>query len=229
MTTYVNQPKGIGDVIFCITLVRLFHADSKQIIWPVEWHYTDGLNRAYPDITFSRSDLSPIPTDAIFPAHYDTLRVLPLRWSAEAMQVPYEKVMRSKYDMYGLDWQTWRDNAAWDRDRQREASLMTILNLPERFALVNDTYQTDFGGKVPISVNGLPIVQMRPMNGFSLFDWAGVMEQATEIHAVSSSSLYMFELMDLKAQTHLYARDNDPTFEHVRFLFTKDYVLHPNR
>lgn len=226
MTTYINQPAGIGDVIWSMTLVRMFFADSERIIWPVLPHFLEGLKRAYPAIEWRDRSKEPVPVDQPMPYESGDIRVVPLRWCSQIMGLADSACMRAKYEAYGLHWQYWKDKAMWQRDNSKEQALINLLDLPERFVLVSDTYQSNFDAKVPISVSGFPIVKMRAIDGFSIFDWAGVMERASEIHQVSSALLYVTELLDLSCPLHLYPRATDPTFEHVRFLFSKDYTLH---
>ena len=63
---------------------------------------------------------------------------------------------------------------------------------------------------------------------YTLLDWAGVIEGATEIHAVSSSCIYLFETLQLKAkEIHLYSRRaGQRDFEMIRPILSKNYIYH---
>lgn len=69
---------------------------------------------------------------------------------------------------------------------------------------------------------------MEYLPGFTLLDWAKVIENAEVIHAVSSSTFYLFEILNLKAEViNLYSRNNGmDDFKYIEKLMTKKYKLH---
>lgn len=227
MTTVINQPFGLGDIIFCMTLAEQFRADSDRIVWPVLPQFVDGLKRAYPTIEWQDASVHPSPIDEKREVIQDDVRYVPLRWSMEITGTPYSQVMRSKYDMYGLDFRMWKEHGRWLKDGLPELELIKLLNLPKEFALVNRYFQSDFGGKAQIPVLDMPTVEMRTIPGFSLFDWMAVAERATEIHTVSTSLLYLLELKPPGCPVHLYPRlPQETDFRNVDYLFTNAYILH---
>jgi hypothetical protein len=223
----VSQPFGIGDIIFTQTLVRAV-ADGQPVIWPVEPYYAEGLNRAYPGIAF-------VDKDVVNPALLEVKQIrpdlMPIRWSDVIMQVPYTQVMTSKYDMYRMDWRDWRKEAVFVRNWQKEEQLREFLGIRngEQYNFINNNFLRGAMMRTDIQVdNGLRNVEMKIIDSFSLFDWWGVVEDATNIFTVSTSLLYLIELLPVKAkEIHLYERKNfEPGFDLIKFLLTKDYILH---
>jgi hypothetical protein len=229
MTIVVLQFFGAGDVIYEQTLVR-YLAKGSPIIWPVEPHMVEGFNRAYPDISFVDRTKFNIDYERKDDYIEDGIRYLPLRWADQILQVTYRFCMKSKYDMYGLDFMIWKQQATWIRDRKKEEELYLSFGCDKgEYNLVNTFFGTFSQLQVPIKIdNNLPSVEMRTIPGYSLFDWAKIIENATEIHVVNSAILFLFELLTLKAkQPHLYRRHPiEVDFRNVDYLFTKDYVLH---
>lgn len=244
---YPSQYFGIGDIIFTQTLARrLAHRYGAQhIIWGALPQFTNGLNRAYGanNIYFydyeylskrSGIDYNSRGRQLVRGAYYDGWPTdyiyEPIRWADAILGVPYERCMRAKYDLYDMDFREWKEHAMWKRDEAREEELFELLGISEgeRYLLYNTTFQSDFNGNIDFLFSGeiTRVVFMRPIEGFSLFDWAKVMERAIEIHSVSTATLYMFELLDLKCPIHLYPRPTDPGFKQVEYLFTKPYTLH---
>lgn len=231
-TAIILQLFGLGDQIFTITLCHEFISEGYKIIYPVQEQFLEGNNRAYPEITFvSESLFKP----ELF-AHkkdfvLDGVRIIPIRFAEAILNRPYRNHMISKYDLYHKDWKIWKRNAYPKRYPETEAELKKILGIAE-----NEEYnfiQTKFGSKGRyqhgISIdNGLKNIELTNIEGYSLFDWCGVIEGATMIHSVSSSTLYLYELLDLKAkECHLYIRKPiEHNFDYVSFLFTKPYILH---
>jgi hypothetical protein len=210
MTIVPLQYFGIGDVIFTQTLVSTI-AQGDKILWPVLPHFVEGLNRAYPDITFMDYRHVNVNYNCKSDIEIGETRLLPIRWADSLMKVPYDQCMRAKYDLYGLDWQQWKNKAAWQNDVKRQMELVQHLglDLTEPFCLVNNTFGSESRHKVSImQKSGIKHVVMSTIEGFSLFDWTGIMQYATEIHTVSSSIIYLLEMMELKAkEIHIYKRE----------------------
>lgn len=222
------QAFGLGDVIFCQSLANEWLDQGHEVVWGVLPQYVDGLQRAYPKVKFVSHETLPINYEARHEHDSGVLRVIPLRWSVEICGVPYDQCMRSKYLMFNQPVENWRNGAMWQRDFKWEAELLRLVNPSNaKFILFNNTYQSDFKGKSRMQVNqSYKVVQMRTIPGYSLFDWAGVIEAAEEVHTVSTSLFYLLEMLRLKNPAHLYPRNNDSDFSHISYLFTKDYILH---
>lgn len=221
---------GLGDVIFCQSLANEWLEQGHTVVWGVLPQYVEGLQRAYPKVKFVDYTTLPLNYEARHEHDSGILRVIPLRWSVEICGVPYEQCMRSKYQMFNQPVENWRNGAMWQRDSKREAELLALVNSSgEPFDLVNETYQSDFRGAKKIDSSKLRAVKkinMSVVPGYSLFDWAGVIEAAEEVHTVSTSLFYLLEMLKLKSPAHLYPRNNDPDFSHISYLFTKEYILH---
>lgn len=217
---------GCGDIIFTQTLIRSL---GDKILWPVNDLFVEGLNRAYPDITF-------VPMSVFSPTIFNIkekktmggFEIVPIRWAETILKKPYTECMSAKYDLYGMDYKLWKVNAKYKRDKAREKALFESLGIKGKYNLINQTFQTTFKGKLPIAVdNGFQNVEMKFIPGYSIFDWSLVIEKAEEIHAVSSAILYVLELLDLKQAIHLYPRlPQERDFRNVEYLFTKPYILH---
>lgn len=221
------QAFGIGDIIFCQTLAQDWIADGHKVVWGAEPYLVEGLQRAYPQVQFENYRKLPIDYNAKHEHDTNVYRVIPLRWADYLLKVPYHHCMRAKYDLFKRPFSDWRRGAVWQRSPKQEAELLDLLKLPKRFIFVNETYQTGRGGhRAIIPASDLPIIKLKYLPQFSLFDWMAVVELAEEIHTVSTSLFYLLEVADLKQPIHLYARNNDPNFSHISYLFTKHYELH---
>ena len=226
-----NQFFGIGDVIWEQTLVRSL-AGNNKILWPVMPQFVEGLNRAYPDdMTFIDYNLLKLDYDR--KDHYvaGDMSVLPLRWADHLLKVPYSDCMKSKYMMYGMDWEMWDDNAMWFQDSNKENELFQILGCePRCYQLVNVNFGSDSVHKINIPThNMLPVVEMRTIPGFSLFDWTKVICNAAEIHTVSTSIIYMLEQLNILAkEVHLYPRKpHEHDFRNIEYIIKRHkYIKH---
>ncbi len=226
----ILQSFGVGDCIWSQAIAHYFIEQGYRILWPVRKQFVGALNRAYPDILFI--DIAFIHIDFNFVRNCDCngTKIVSLFNGDSTLRVPYNQVMQAKYMMYGLEWGTWKNKAMWVRDMDKELKLFSSLGLKkgEIYNLVNKTWNTESTGKIdikdPIGWN----VEMKPVEGYSLFDWAFVIENAANIHTVSTSILYILEVLNLQAnEIHFYPRlPHEKDFKNVKFLFTKNYILH---
>ena len=231
MKAFIEQYFGLGDVIWSQGIANhLFEQGHTSVLWPVEDKYFEGCKNAYPRINF-------FPQSLIQPEWFQIkdkriigdIEVVPIRWSDSFMQVPYKDVMKAKYMMYDLDWQMWREHAQWDRSMVREIDLHKKLGLGgKRYNVINNRFGSSGDRRVNIHVsNTYENVEMKEVEGFSLFDWYLVLMMAEEIHTVSTSLLYILELLPIQKPIHLYVREGvETSFDFVSFLFTKNYILH---
>lgn len=209
MAVIVLQPHGLGDHIFCQSLVHQI-ADRQEIIWPVLPHFLSGLRRAYPDINwvpygFLGNQIENCRQDRIIGGN----RILPIRWADQLLRVPYKDCMRAKYDLYGLDWNSWKDFPPRLDFKKAEYLYSNVLKLGnEPFRLINKRFTSNETKSVQITESKeIRNVEMTSIPGFSLFDWFLVIERAAEIHTVGTSINYLIELMEIKArEIFLYKR-----------------------
>ncbi len=219
----------LGDAIWAQQLIKEL-SNGKPIVWGTEAQFVEGLQRAYPDVFWiDVKALNPDYQHFLLDIIIGGVRVIPIGHSNTIMKVPYSQVMRAKYDMYGLDWQTWR-NTMYKRDVARETKLYKLLGIEGEYNLINTRFRSNESGVVPVIVdNGLPNIIMDNYEGFSLFDWSYVIENATNIHTVGSSINYILELLDLKAkEIHLYKREPDEKdFKNYDYILQKhEYIYH---
>lgn len=220
-----------GDIIWSQSIAHHFIEQGYHVLWPVKPHYVDACQRAYPKICF-------ISDVAIKPEYFnikekievDGMLIAPIRWSDTYMKRPYKEVMRNKYDMYDLDWHTWKNHAMWKMDDKRAASLMQILGIKygDKYNLVNKRFGTYAEKNIDIQIsNDYRNIEMIEVPGYSLFDWTLVISGAIEIHTVSTAILFMLEMLPLNQPIHLYCRKPvEQNFSFVDYIFTKPYILH---
>jgi len=134
--------------------------------------------------------------------------------------------MRSKYDMYGMDYRDWKEHAMWVRDEVKENELIRLVGNSDTF--VNDMFGSDC--KLKSNVPHIPnAIKMKVIDGYSLFDWAGVMQSVKHIHTVNTSIIYLLDQLKLNAtNVHLYQRAiKSQTHKGVDYLINKhNYIYH---
>lgn len=140
---------------------------------------------------------------------------------------PYD-IMTCKYKMIGkvlpqlpkelhnIDFGDWQKYIRINRNKEKENDLFhNYLGLKDnsKYVLANNNfgyYQSRDGVTSNIQNKELPIVWMQILGGYTMFDWIKVIENATEIHTVDTSVVYLIESINTKAKVlNMYPRHSD--------------------
>jgi len=154
----INQPAGLGDIIF---LEPLVWATGKHL-FPIEdslfW-----ISEHLPQVNAIKK--SECKADLESPTNPETLN---LRWANQIYRKydwnyhdDYENMMLDKYRLVGLNPMLWK-TLQIKRNTVREQKLLAYLNLPEKFVLVNNFSRA---GNLSIKPDtDLPVVYMRELD-----------------------------------------------------------------
>ena len=133
-------------------------------------------------------------------------------------------VMQSKYDLMNLDWNKWSEGFKFNRNIDKENDLyynVFGLNDSSNYVFVNRYANTENrrNDKVIFPDFDIPVIESEILEGFTLFDWCKVIENAKEIHTVHTSINYLIELLNIKAKKYcMYQGIHQPNVEHIPFL-----------
>jgi len=234
----INQPFGLGDLLFCEPIARKYHNEGYVVIWPVEdqffWIHT------YVDYVhfrrkseFTGFDYEQFRDDYKF----EGIPVLPLRFSNPLLRglAPHDgsdrnNWMNDKYERLGLPVEMWK-SLNWTRNRGHEDALYSLVGAGRKgpYAFVNLNFGGGFAdaGYTVVSEVG-NFIYMKPVPGFTMLDWAKVIFNAAEIHTVETSVMYMIESLPVKAKKwHLYPRKPETTLGQVKNIISLDkWILH---
>tara|TARA_R110001632_G_C11360932_1_gene419299 strand:+ start:2323 stop:3717 length:1395 start_codon:yes stop_codon:yes gene_type:complete len=227
----IRQPAGIGDILFCQKIVYKLLNDGYEVWWPVDdcakWirDYISGPNFCSLDSNFplkefySSKEYKKVNEDIFLPLQ-----------SAD-QYYPGLCMMDSKYKFIGLGFSDWSKYLKFNRNTEKEDELFKLINPPSNFTLVNK-----FFGSLPnqqvckhIDIDKLDnVVELRPIPGFTIFDWCKVFEKAAQIHTVDTSVLFILETLDTTDKLFCYSRFENITFDNVSHLFNKPWHYYNN-
>jgi hypothetical protein len=233
-TIIVNQPAGLGDLIFVQPILARYISAGFKIVLPVIGHYLPMVKKYLPRVNVSYVH---IDDDYPFKNQFENPNILkdgsyhylPLTHSQR--HVPSCPLMISKYVFTQTPIVDYRDSLPRVRDFSREIELMAVMN-PENseFILVNNLFGTppnsnqrdmildSEGGKI------IHIDYRDPLQSeFHPFDWIGLIMAARSLHFVQTSLSF---IADMYARTetklHLYDRvaiGNSPLyFRNIEFV-----------
>lgn len=212
-------------------MIHHFAKQGYSIEWVVMDEFVLAFQYAYPSINF-------FPVSSVPKSYMENRNIgmvngklnIPIRFADSIMKVPYTECMKAKYMMYNLDWRNWKDNAIYQRNEAKENVLYHYLNPDnEPYNLVNNIFGSQSQLRTNITVNNdFQNIDMKTIAGYSLFDWSLLIERATNIHTVSTSIIYLLELLQLQAkEIHIYPRYPETHLKNVDYILTShNYILH---
>ena len=222
-----NQFFGLGDIMFIEPIMRRYFKNGYRVVLPVLSKFLN-LQPYFPYVEFVDKDTYEMDYENQKIVEDGNRIILPMRWSMEFLSGKLPDTMRNKYKMLGLDMEEWR-TLKWLRHRYKEEHLKKELGITGQYNLINKNYHTFKNGVREIKMsNGLPNVEMKFIEGYTLLDWASVVENATNIHTVNTSIVYMVETLELAAkELHIYSRNvNGDDFVQVDYLLGKNWIKH---
>lgn len=233
MRLLIKQPAGLGDVFFCQKIAAQVGLRYDQpIIWPILDHFLYIKDYLRPTLATEY-----VSVDGVFPyqVEYDHASAVKTSYAgADIINLHGHvddrgTVMKPKYDVLGLDWSNWSDYFHFERNFEREQKLWNHLGLlrDEQYIFINRAYASPPGVLRVGTVNPEPklkIVEMQLIDGFNLFDWCSVIENATEIHTVETSVCYLIEKMNTTKKLFMYARGKKPDWFYIDGIFQKPWM-----
>lgn len=243
----IYQPCGLGDILFLQKFAHIIKNKGFEIYWPVI-HELEWLNDYISEFNFiSWKDENkkligpPLPKNVQFPykEHYNPNNKTHFSENFIFFNgfspIPSNyKIMEYKYTMANMAYNDWANYLIFNRNKEKEENLFyEILKLSdnEPYTFINKYYQLRPNVLSLNYLNNLKfsnkLIELKFINGYSLFDWCKVIERASEIHMVETSLNYIMEsnMLNIKTDSlHLYSRFNN--FSEVKYLFKLNWFYH---
>ena len=71
----------------------------------------------------------------------------------------------------------------------------------------------------------MPVVELKIVDGFTLFDWCKVLEKAKKIYTINTAINYLIEVIDTSYDEYvIYAHDENNKTE-IDYLFKKPHTM----
>ena len=207
----IYLPGGLGDILFMLKLSQLFIEDGYKVTWPV-FHEFKWLKDYIPEINWvvlEDWDIEkPLPDiDFIGKEYYSNKTSIFqtddfLYYNGHGHGDEHGPEMQRKYNVIDADWKDWRDYVKFERNIDKENELFyNVLGLKdgEDYVYVNRHWQTRPTKEVYSGISddpetyGCKVVQHDIIEGFSVFDWCKVLENAKGFYMIETSLNYILE------------------------------------
>lgn len=186
------QPGKVGDVVRCLAIAHHYWRAG----WRVDWHLPEQYHDLLAAVPWVRAVSAPR-------GDYDRTLDLafglggtPERWW-QRERGRFASFVAAKYELAQVP-EEEADRLYYPRQRDREEALLAAIRAevgPGPFALLH--LESDAGRALTdqdvaescavYDLPVLPAVHYRPRPGFTTWDWLGVIEAATQVHAIDSS------------------------------------------
>jgi hypothetical protein len=152
--------------------------------------------------------------------------------SPDGFQLPGKRIMESKYLLIGGTDEDWFDYFSFERNIDKENDLYyNVLGLTDDsdFIFINKMASVDpkKSDVLDSLVFDLPLIELKIIPGFTLFDWCKVFENAVEIHTVHTGINYILDKLNLKAKKYyMYQGLHHSDVQYIPF--SKQPIFIPN-
>lgn len=202
----IIQPGKVGDII-CVLPIAKYYADrGYSVEWecPVQYHAMFAGYIDYVTPVVKRSGDYAREIDLSFginkqsSSHAEWLR----------RRASGDSFVQVKYDMAGVPISELR-NLQYKRNDQLETMLYDHIT-----ATYGDDYDlvhlvSDYGSPVPVDAVR-PQIVFSPVQGFSIFDWRKVIENAVNVHCIDSSLCNFVDALPQRDGLYYYISDRVP-------------------
>ena len=231
----IKQPAGLGDIIFCQKIADTFINNGYIVHWPVIDEYYKAISEHMKKegiVYCKQADDYPLKK------HYETTATKPIMFSngdaflplvRADLHYPNQSVLHSKYKILNLEHHGWQDHFKFVRNKEREAALFyDVLGIRDgdRYSLVNLRYGSPpcvTKKKITFDLD-CDKIEMSMENGYTIFDWCKVIENASQIYCVDTSLFYIIDMLDLAAtRLEAYSKFDPANYIHIEGLFNKPW------
>ncbi len=224
----IHHFAGVGDIFYLQAIAKHYISMGYQVVWPLRddilWikNYIEGIdfcsmNDSFPGKEYYGQDITIISPQFVY------LGIMRSHlWGIPGLGDT--RLMSSKYAVLNLDHKKWAEGFTFKRNKEREEQLYyMVLGLKDdsEYVYVNDITNTDLRktGTLGEKTYDYPMIQNQIIEGFTLFDWIKVWENAKEIHTQPTAMSFIFDVIDIDAKIFYYPQDARQ-YEDVKDIFS---------
>jgi hypothetical protein len=192
----IIQPGKVGDILIVLPIAKHYADLGYKVYWIAPKKYHSLLSYAE---YVTPLEVVPMNTEVIdLSFGINTNSEVHKLW----MKVRHtlKSFVELKYQIAKVSLSNLR-NLVYNRDLQKEIEVWDMVYPRENYILVHSG--SDYGRQ--IEIDGDNVVEFTPIDGYTIFDWRKVIENASEIHCIDSSLLNFVETIpDLNAELFYY-------------------------
>jgi len=212
----IVQPGRYGDILICLPIAKHYSDQGYKVFWkcPREYHQMfDGTPYVTP-VEFSPTVDRTIDLSFGFGG-------LPEKWW-QANKQNFDSFVTAKYFLAGVPVQE-RWNLQYNRNRQKENELyQMVVGSRKDYTLVQEETHT---GRY-INIRQPDKIKVRQIDGYTIFDWYKVIENATEIHCIDSVLSNLIEgVAEFKEKNKIIYLHSRETLPYLRATYRNGWTI----
>lgn len=210
----IKQPAGIGDVFFLQKVAHTYREKGCKIIWALRddifW-----ISEYIPDVEWYKLS-EDFPGKDLFNyagfGETDEFVYIDASTADRTFNTDPTRIMSAKFGLVGLDHTDWGQYFKFNRNIEKENELYyNVLGLSDdsEYVYVNDIINTNIvkTGRFDNLEFKYPVISNEIYEGYTLFDWIKVWENAKEIHTIPTGMCFIIDVIDTKGEVYYYPQD----------------------
>jgi len=202
----IKQPIGLGDVFYLQKFAFILKKNGYDVVWPLRddifW-----IKDYVKDINFCKLSDNFIGKEYYYSGEIVIDDGNFLFLSPDGYQASGKRIMESKYLLINSTDEDWYDYFKFIRNLEKENDLYyNVLGLEDdsKYVFLNNMASVDVRTSNVLDdlKFELPTVNLQIIDGYTLFDWCKVFENALEIHTVHTGINYVLDKLNLKAEKY---------------------------
>jgi hypothetical protein len=238
----LQQEAGIGDVFFCQNIAKKYIDEGYRVIWPLsstvymikDYLCVDGVEYYDNTTDFPFKDKFEQLYHSKKFINSDEFVFIPMGWGSHVVS---NRVMPAKYQVCDMDYTKWKNNISIRRNIEKEKQLRLFLQIEEgeKYCLSNCNFVTppDIHHKdvspayKDLDLTDVKHVAMNIIPDFTVFDWCGIIEDASYIVTVDTCIMYIMEFLKLKSKKNCcFPRWGKNTINEIHDLFENSWTYY---
>lgn len=208
-TCLIKQPIGLGDVFYLQKFATILVNSGYEIIWPLrddviwirDYVKTEG-------VSFCKLSEDFVGKEFYYSGQFVVEKDDFLFISPDGFKLPDRRIMDSKYCLINSSDEDWYNYFFFTRNTEKENKLFyEVLGLSDdsEYIFWNNLAGVEFRtSNVLDNISfDLPIVKLQIIEGYTVFDWCKVFENASEIHTVHTGINYIIDKLTIKAKKYI--------------------------
>lgn len=191
----IIQPGAFGDIILCAPIAKIYSDNGYKVYWPITTKFLSTIQRFeyVTPIVLDDRNLDPdwLRSDVIkcleykYDIDFDIILNLADRGPHPMAEKPGENFELCKYRLSNIPIE-YKHHLSWKRNIEKENALYDSLIKENKYILAHLESSRGDIANLPNHLS-LPIVEVKPIDGFDIFDWFKIIINASEIYCVESS------------------------------------------
>jgi hypothetical protein len=188
------QPGSFGDIFLCAPIAKWYADRDYRVDWPVTKKFLP-LLAAFSYVNPIKISEESLHSDWL---RSDVMKILPMipnydkvinladRGPHPTSQLASENFEQCKYRLAEVAFSE-KNKLSWERNINKEQKLFNFLGLStkDQYALVHK--EDSSGAVATVPPMSMKVVEVRPVENYSILDWFEVFKNASEIYCVESS------------------------------------------